>query len=168
LNWIDALIFVTFAWFMYAAFNAGLIREVITIIGAIFAVALAGLFYVDLAENLEVIIEDEETRRIIAFAVLFGAVMLASYLLAMFLKTAASVLFLGLADSLGGAAFGFLKAFILVEIALIFFITFPSLNLVDDVEDSGLAPIFLDFLPVLKSILPGEFKTAIDTFVATD
>ena len=166
MNWVDALIILTFVWFTYAAFTAGLIREVITIIGAVFAVALAGLFYVDLAENLDVVIDNEQTRRIIAFAVLFGATILASYLLAMFLKTAASVLLLGLADAIGGAIFGFLKAFIVVEIGLIFAVTFPSLNFRDDVTGSELAPIFLDVLPVLKSILPGEFKTAVEAWVA--
>jgi uncharacterized membrane protein required for colicin V production len=164
LNWIDAVIIAIFVWFTYAAFTAGLIREVITILGAVFAVVLAGLFYIDLAENLEVVIDSEETRRIIAFAVLFGAVMLASYLLAMFLKTAASVLLLGLADSIGGALLGFLKAFVVVEIGLIFLITFPSLGVEDTVAESLLAPIFLDILPVLKVILPGQFETAINNF----
>jgi membrane protein required for colicin V production len=167
LNWIDAVILVIFAWFTYSAFTAGLIREVITIIGAVFAVALAGLFYTDFAQNLDVVIDSEQTRRLIAFAILFSAVMLATYLLAMFLKQAASVLLLGLADAIGGAMFGFLKAFVVVEIGLIFAITFPSLGLEDSVRGSLLAPIFVEFLPVLKYILPAEFDTAIDVFNAT-
>jgi uncharacterized membrane protein required for colicin V production len=164
LSWIDIAILVTFMWFTYAAFHAGMIREVITIFGAVFAVALAGLFYEELAEDVRVAVDNEETARIIAFGMIFGATILASQLTALFLKQAASLLLLGLADSVGGAIIGILKAFVFVEIALILMITFESLHLDGAVEDSALAPFFLDLLPVLKLILPGEFKDAIDAF----
>ena len=164
MNWIDILILVTLAWFTYAAFHAGMIREIVTILGAIFAIALAGLFYQDLAEDVKVAVDSQQTAEIIAFAMIFGAVVLASQLTAMFLKTAASVLLLGLFDSLGGAFIGFAKGLIFVEIALIFAVTFPSLGVMDDVDGSVIAPLFLDIVPVLQNILPDEFKTAIDSF----
>jgi membrane protein required for colicin V production len=164
LSWVDGAIIATIVWFTYAAFNAGLIREVITIVGAIFAVALAGLFYTDLAKDIDVGINNFETSKIVAFAVIFGAVVLASQLIAMFLKQAASILLLGIFDSLGGAVFGFVKGLIFVEIGLIFAITFPSLGLVRPVNNSALASFFLNVLPVLKAILPGEFKNAISAF----
>jgi membrane protein required for colicin V production len=164
LSWIDIAILATMIWFTYAAFHAGMIREVITIVGAIFAVALAGLFYEELAEDVRVAVDSEETARIIAFAMIFGATILAAQLSALFLKQAASLLLLGLADSVGGAVIGFIKGFIFVEIGLILAITFESLGLEGAVEDSALAPVFLDVLPVLKLILPGEFKDSIDGF----
>jgi membrane protein required for colicin V production len=164
LSWIDIAILATMIWFTYAAFHAGMIREVITIVGAIFAVALAGLFYEELAEDVRVAVDSEETARIIAFAMIFGATILAAQLSALFLKQAASLLLLGLADSVGGAVIGFIKGFIFVEIGLILAITFESLGLEGAVEDSALAPVFLDVLPVLMLILPGEFKDSIDGF----
>jgi membrane protein required for colicin V production len=164
LNWVDAVILATLAWFTWAAFNAGLIREVITIVGAVVAVALAGLFYLDLAKDIDVAVKDQETSRIIAFVVIFGAVILASQLLAVFLKQAASLLFLGIFDSLGGAVIGFVKGFVFVEIALMVAITFQSLHLAGDVHNSTLAPLFLDTLPVLTHILPDQFKTAVNMF----
>ena len=164
MNWIDAVIIVALLGFTYSAFNAGLIREVITIFGAIFAVALAGLFYTDLARDIDVAVDDFETSKIIAFVTIFGATVLASQLLAIFLKEAASLLLLGMADSLGGALIGLVKGLIFVEIGLIVAITFPSLHLEGAVRDALLAPFFLDALPVLTRILPGEFKTAVDAF----
>jgi uncharacterized membrane protein required for colicin V production len=137
---------------------------VITIVGAIFAVALAGLFYQDLAEDVRVAVDNVETARIIAFAMIFGATVLASQLTALFLKQAATLLLLGLFDSLGGAVIGFLKGFIFVEIALIIGITFESLGFRGAIENSALAPIYLDFLPFLKWILPEQFKEAISGF----
>ena len=164
MNWVDVAILVGLGWFTYAAFNAGLIREVVTIIGAIFAVALAGLLYTNLAKDIDVGIDNIQTSRIIAFAVIFGAVILASQLIAMFLKAAASILFLGIFDSLGGAIFGFVKGLILAEIALIYGITFTTLGVKDAIERSTLAPFFLRAVPILKQILPAEFKNAIDAF----
>lgn len=164
MNWVDILILAILVWFTFSAFHAGLIREVITIVGAIAAVALAGLFYRELAADVEVAVEDKQTAQIIAFAMIFGATVLASQLVALFLKQAASLLLLGIFDSLGGAVIGLVKAFVFVEIGLIAAITFPSLGLQRAVDNSALAPIFLDLLPILKAILPREFKNAIDTF----
>ena len=164
MNWIDGAIFLIFLWFTYSAFHAGLIREVVTIIGAVFAVALAGLFYMELAEDVKVAVDNPQTAEIIAFAVIFGAMVLVSQLIAIFLKHAASVLMLGLFDSLGGAAIGFAKAFIFVEIGLIAAITFPSIGIADDIERAALAGVFLDIVPFLQIILPAEFKTAIEAF----
>lgn len=164
MSWIDIAIVATIAWFTYAAFNAGMIREVITIIGAIFAVALAGLFYEELAQDVKVAVDKEETARIIAFGMIFGSTVLASQLIAVFLKQAASLLLLGMFDAIGGAVIGLIKGFIFVEIALIIFITFESLGMNSAVEESALAPVFLNVLPFLKLILPAEFKDAINAF----
>ena len=164
MNWVDIVIFVLLAWFTFAAFNAGLIREVVTILGAIAAVFLAGRFYTDLAQDVMVAVNDEQTAQIIAFAMIFGAAVLASQLIAFFLKHLASLLFLGPVDKLGGAVIGFVKGFVFVEIALITAITFPKLGLQEAVENAALAPFFLDLLPVLKALLPREFRDAIDAF----
>lgn len=164
MNWVDAAILAVIIWFTYAAFHAGLIREVITIIGAVLAVALGGLFYEEFAKDVDVAISNPETSRIVAFGIIFGATILASQLLALFLKQAASLLMLGVVDSLGGALIGFLKGLILVEVGLIVAVTFTNLDLRGAVESSALAPVFLDGLPFLKLILPGEFKSAVDAF----
>jgi uncharacterized membrane protein required for colicin V production len=164
LNWVDAFIFLSILWFTYSAFHAGLIREVVTLIGAFFAVALAGLLYMELAKDVGVAVDDDQTAQIASFAIIFGAVILASQLLAIFLKQTAHLLMLGIFDSMGGALVGFLKGFIFVEMALIAAVTFESLHLLDDVEGSAFAPFFLDLLPLLKYILPSEFETAIEDF----
>ena len=164
MNWVDFAIVATLIWFTYAAFHAGLIREVITIVGAIFAVALAGLFYRDLTPDVKVAVNNEETARVIAFGIIFFCVVLASQLTAMFLKTTASVFMLGMFDSLGGALVGALKAFVFIEIALIVGITFANLHVQRAIDDSAFAGFFLNALPVLKHILPAQFKEAIDSF----
>lgn len=164
MNWVDFAILGLVAWFTYAAFHAGLIREVITIAGAVLAVVLAGLFYTNLARDIQVAVDDEETARIIAFGIIFGATVLASQLLALVLKQAASLLMLGLFDSLGGAIIGLVKAFVFIQIGLFVAITFPNLGLVSAVEGSALAPFFINVIPFLRPLLPGEFASALDSF----
>lgn len=164
MNWVDVLILASLAWFTFSAFSAGLIREVVTIIGAVAAVILAGLLYTELAKDVMVAIEDEQTARIIAFGIIFGATVLASQLIASFLKQVVSMLFLGGIDKIGGAVIGFVKGLIFVEIALIAAVTFPKLGLQGAVSGSELAPLFLDILPFLKTLLPSEFREAVDAF----
>ena len=168
MNWVDFFILAALVWFAYAGFRTGMIREIVTIIGAIFAVALAGLFYRDLATDVKVAVDNQQTAEIIAFAMIFGAVVLASQLTASFMRTAASMMMLGLADSMGGTIIGALKGVVLVEIALIVAVTFTSLNLKDDVDGSFAAPFFLDLIPFLQHILPDEFTTAINEFHSAD
>jgi membrane protein required for colicin V production len=164
LNWVDFLIVAIIIWFTYAAFHAGLIREVVTIIGVIFAVALAGLFYTDLAEDVLIAVNNEQTARTIAFGMIFGSVVLASQLIAIFLKHTASLLMLGIFDSMGGAFIGVIKGFIFVQIGLIAAITFEPLGLQQSVDNSAFAPLFLNLLPFLRHILPAEFENAIEAF----
>jgi membrane protein required for colicin V production len=164
LNWVDAVIVGMILWFTYSAFHAGMIRETVTILGAIVAVALAGLLYTDLAKEVETVIDNEQTALIVSFAIIFGAVILASQIVALFLKRTAQLLMLGIFDSMGGAVVGLIKGVILVEVALIAAITFESLHLLDDIEGSAIAPLFLDVLPFLQYILPDEFTSSIDAF----
>ena len=162
MNWVDIAILAALAWFTYSAFHAGFIREVITIFSAIIAVALAGLLYEKLAEDIQVAIDNIQTSEIVAFGIIFGAVILTGQLLAMFLKQAASLLMLGLFDALGGAVIGLLKGFVLVEIALIAGVTFKDLGVRDAIIDSAFADFFLKVLPLLKYILPSQFDTILD------
>jgi uncharacterized membrane protein required for colicin V production len=162
-NWVDIAILIALAWLTYSAFHAGFIREVVTIFSAVLAVAMAGLLYEKLAEDIQqVAVDNLETAEIIAFGIIFGAVILTGQLLAMFLKQAASLLMLGLFDSMGGALIGLIKGFVFVEIALIAGVTFEDLGVREAILDSAFADFFLQVLPVLKYILPGQFDTALD------
>ena len=71
MNWLDLLIVGILAWFTFRAFTNGLIREVVSLLGLIAGVVLAGTFYDDLSANLEFVIEDATTRRLIAYGAIF-------------------------------------------------------------------------------------------------
>lgn len=165
MNWLDIAIVLVVAFFAATAFSAGLIRELVTLVSAVVGIVVAGLFYDDLARDVLVFIDNNDTANIVAFLVLLGAVYLAGQLIAIMLKQVAAILLLGWVDRIGGALFGLLKGLIVVEILLIAFVTF-DVGLDDAIEDSGLASVFLDAATVLLIILPDNFERAVDAFPA--
>jgi membrane protein required for colicin V production len=162
MNYVDIAVVVLVAWFTFSAFSAGIIREAVTITGVALGVVLAGLFYQDLASDVKLAVDNENAANIIAFLIIFGACFLAGQLVGMLLKHTASLLMLGTFDHLFGAAFGFLKGMVIVEVALILFVTFPAFGLKEHIRDSLFGPMFLDGIPVLLRILPVEFRNAVD------
>lgn len=164
MNWLDVAIVIAVAWFTFAAFRAGIIREVVTVIAVVVGVLAAGFYYDDLAENVLLFIDDDTAANVLAFVVLFGAVALGGQLAAFMLKQMAGLLCLGWLDHLAGAAFGLLKGLVLVEVFLILFTTFPYLGLDDTIRGSAIAPLFLEDGPALLKLLPGEFNSAVEAF----
>jgi membrane protein required for colicin V production len=164
MNWLDAVMVIVIAWFTFAAFRAGIIREVVTVIALVVGVLAAGFYYDDLAENVLLFIDDDTAANVTAFVVLFGSMALGGQLAAILLKHVAGLLALGWLDHLAGAAFGLLKGLILVEVFLILFTTFPYLGLDATIRGSAIAPLFLDGGPALLKLLPGEFNSAVEAF----
>lgn len=160
MNWLDGVILGIIIWFIFAAFSAGFIRESITVITAILGVILAGLFYKDLAEDVLVLIDSERVARTVAFLGIFGATFLAGQIVAMLMKETASLLQLGIFDSLAGAFFGLFKGLLIVQVLLIFFATYNSLGLASAMDDSAFTPLFVDKAPILLRVLPSEFDIA--------
>ncbi len=162
MNYVDIAIVAIVAWFTFSAFSAGIIREIVTIVGVALGIVLAGLFYQNLATDVKLAVDNDNTANIIAFLAIFGACVLAGQLAGMLLKTTASLLMLGTFDHLLGAAFGFLKGMAIVEIGLIVFVTFPEFGLKEHIRDSMFGPMFLDGIPILLRVLPVEFKNAVN------
>ena len=167
MNWLDALIIVAVVWFTFSAFQAGFIRETVTVVAAILGVVLAGLFYRDLADEVLLFLDDEKVAPIVAFGIIFGATALAGQMLAMVLKPTVSLLQLGIADQLAGAVFGFFKAMVFIQIFLIVFVTYPKWGLGDAIDGSffgSLTVEMVDKAPLLIRVLPDEFDIGVDTF----
>ena len=166
MHWIDLVIVGIVALTTFAAFSSGLIRQVVTLVFLILGALLAGQFYDELAADITFLVDDQSTRNFIAFAAIFGGLYLVGQILATVLNRTAALLMLGPLDHLGGAVFGLLQGLLLVELALIAVTTFPMASgLTAAVEDSALAPLFLDVAPVLLGLLPQEFRDAVDAMV---
>ena len=164
MNWIDAAIVIVFLYFIVTAFSAGLIRETIGIATAILGVVLAGMFYDEVGRSVFGTIDNTTTQNVVAFLVILVGVTLLGQLVAMITRPAIMVLQLGIFDQLGGAVLGVIKAFVLIEVVLILFVTYPRYHLDQRIQDSAFASHMLDASkPVLK-VMPDVFKTHVDQF----
>jgi uncharacterized membrane protein required for colicin V production len=163
-NWLDAVIVVAIVFFTIAAFQAGFIRETVTLVAAVIGAVIAGLFYEQLADDVLLFIDNDEAARVIAFGILFGAVALAGQMLALFLKPTTAMVQLGVFDQLAGAGFGMLKALVFVQVALIVFVTYPVWGMGGAIDDSFFAGLMVDDAAVLVQVLPDEFEAAANNF----
>jgi len=163
-NWLDGVIVAVIIWFTFSAFQAGFIRETVTIVAAILGAVLAGIFYQELAEDVLLFIDNDTFARIIAFGIIFGAVALAGQMLALVLKPTVDLLQLGIFDQMAGAAFGFVKAMVFIQVFLILFVTYPKWDLDRTIDDSVFGSLIIEDTAVMVKILPDEFEAQVDDF----
>jgi membrane protein required for colicin V production len=166
MSWIDAAIVVVLLFFIVTAFQNGLIRETISIASAIAGVVLAGILYDDVSDAFLTSIDNETTKSVVAFMVIFAGITILGQLVAILVHPAIVIMQLGIADQLLGAAFGAVKGFVIVEALLILMVTYPRYDLDDKIDDSEFAPRLLEVAGPLKAILPQEFDASVDAFTS--
>jgi membrane protein required for colicin V production len=166
MNWLDLLILLTIAWFTIAGATAGLPREMITLVSMLLGVILAGLFYERLADDFDVLVGSRRAGGILGFSAIFVAIYGAGQIAAVLLKNAALTLTFGPLDHTGGLLVGLLKGVILVEVVLIVLSRYHFETTVNAIDGSLLAPLFLEGIPFVLRLLPGEFRRAVDAFPA--
>jgi membrane protein required for colicin V production len=168
MTWLDAAIVVIFLYFIVTAFSAGFLRETIAMFSAIAGGILAGVFYDEVADTLLASIDNQTSASVAGFLIVFLGITLAGQALTMLMKPAVTVLQLGIADQLLGAAFGAIKAFVIVEVLLILFVTYPRYDIDQRIDDSQFAPRLLDAANPFLRILPSEFDARVSQFTQLD
>ena len=164
MNWLDIAIIALVIWFTVSAFQAGFIRETIAVLGAVIGVVAAGLYYEQFADSVLPFIDNETLARIVAFGILFGIIALVGQLMALILKPTIRMLQLGIFDQLAGAAFGFTKAVVFIQIFVILFVTYPRWGLDDTIEGSLFGSFMAENSTTLVRVLPDEFEIGLDNF----
>lgn len=159
MNWVDLLIAAAIAWTTFRGLRTGLIRQVVWLVAVLAGLLLAGALYDDLSANLDFVIDDQTTRDLVAFvAIILGSV-IAGIVLGEVLRTTATLLMLGPMDSIGGGVVGFIRGLVYVQLALLAFAVFPANEtLAKGIDESTLAPFFLDEIGFVEAILPDEFE----------
>lgn len=166
MNWVDFAILLIILGFVVTAYTAGLIREVVTLIAIVIGIVVAGLLYDDFAADVLVFIDDEDAAQAVSFLILLGSVYLMGQIAAYALKAMASIMMLGWADKIGGAAFGLIKGLLVVQVLVIVLAAYPSLDLDGAVDNSVIGKFFVDDASFLLVILPDNFDDRIDIFLA--
>ena len=159
MNWVDLAIVAIIAWSAFRAFRTGLIRELTALVAVVAGIFLAGALSDDLSANLDFLIEDKQTRNLVAFIAIFAGTLVAGQVLSSILSDVAGMLLLGPLDHIAGAIFGLVQGVLVVQVLLIAAAVFPAAVTVSRaVDDSRLADFFLDSLPSVDRLLPSQFE----------
>jgi len=154
MNWLDIVIIVILVGSAFAGWRTGLIRSLLSLIGLVVGIKLAGFYYLSLAPRLN-FIPDERAARIVAFVIVLAIVMLAALILGWLFTKIVSALTLGWLNGLGGMVFGLGMGAISLGAILAIWVRFFGIN--QAISDSGLAQLLTDQLSGLLALLPSEF-----------
>ncbi len=154
MNWLDIVLLVAIALATVAGLGIGIIRAALSLAGLIFGIVLAGHYYIPFSQVLDAVLQSD-VAKVVAFAIIFIAVMVAAAFLAMFLRRGASAIKLGWADRLGGAVFGLAMGAIFCGGLLAIWVKF--FGSAEAITQSTLARLLLDRLPMVLALLPDEF-----------
>ena len=154
MNWLDIVIVVAVVIPALIGLRIGMIKAALSLAGLIVGVILAGRYYLPLSQRLT-FISSASVAEIAAFIIILIGVMVIAGVLARLLKWTASVIMLGWVNHLGGAVFGLVLGAIFCGALLAIWVKF--LGVTGAITESNLAPILVDFFPVVLALLPDEF-----------
>jgi membrane protein required for colicin V production len=158
MNTLDIIFLVLIGVSIIYSLIRGLVREIFSFLSIILGFFAASYGSAAMANWLHRWIENETFAQILGFALLFILVAFAISLLGKVLSRLAKKMDLNWADRMGGAAFGFLKAILLIAIILLVLTAFlPSKSKV--LSESQVSPIALNIARGLSFLVPENLRT---------
>ena len=154
MNWLDIIIAIILVVNIFVGLRAGLIRMVVSLIGLILAIFLAGHYYQALADRLTFITSDR-VAGIAAYIVILVLVMILAAGVAWILSKVASLVMLGWLNHLGGAVLGLLTAGVFIGAILAIWAKYVGGE--GTIANSLLGGFLLDKFPLVLALLPSEF-----------
>ena len=156
MNSLDIIILSGLASSTALGFYRGFIRQLVSFVGLIGGIIVAGRFYEPVAEFLHGpngggIIADQNWARIIAFVGLLILFTIVLNIVGSALRFVAKLLFLGWADHLLGAVVGFLLGLTSIMAMVVVATVFPVPGLSDGLQDSQVARFLTGYVPEFQS-----------------
>jgi len=139
MNWIDIVLIVFIILHAISGFRNGFIMEVASLAALILGVIL-GLYFINPVGRLLVSLFDVEDQYVpvLSFAVIFIAVVLIVILLGKLAGKLVDLTPLGIANKLGGAAFGILKGLFIFSVLLLIVVHFKPTWISQEKRDGSL------------------------------
>lgn len=165
MNLLDLFILLPICYFAYKGFVSGFIKEVLGIVGIIFAVFVAFQYMKPVSNIISPLFESSDNATIIAGIFLFISVIIVVQIIAYGSKQFLELLNINFINRLAGLCFGVLKSGIVVSSILLLLAGF---NLPDEEsrEESLTYPMVLTLAPaafdVVATVIPG-----IESFIVT-
>ena len=154
MNALDLVMLAVLAFTTFAGFRQGFILEIAGIFGAVAALGIARLEYSDVRTILEQFAARSPWLTIVAYLLVFLVVWGAIIIVARKIRLLVRLMMLGWLDRLGGAVIGLVQGALLVALLFYFARRVPQTGIRHLANHSGLAPIFLSFMPLLGHVFP--------------
>jgi membrane protein required for colicin V production len=116
MNAFDILVGIILIYGLVRGLFRGLVKEVASIIGVLGAFLAAYSFYGMVGGYLSGVVSNPAYRNLLAFLIIFCAVVVLVNVLAIVIQYLLKIVFLGWLDRLGGVVFGFIKAALIVSV----------------------------------------------------
>ncbi len=158
MNTLDIIFIVLIGVSIIYSLIRGVVREIFSFLAVILGFFAASYGSVVITNWLMRWVEHETLAHILGFAILFVLVALGISLVGKFLSKLVKKMDLGWADRTAGAAFGFLKAILLIAITLLVLTAFlpPKSKLL---SESQVSPIALNITHGLSFLVPEKLRS---------
>ena len=163
MNTLDYTILIGAALFIILGIYWGLIRQVLSLVGLVVGVAMAGRYGPEVADWLSSFVADPVFAGAFGFIAVLLLVSAAASLVASLLRIFAGLLFLGWIDHLLGGVLGLFQATLAAAALLLGMATFPLPAWSEALGNSALAEPLLRVGGVFTPILPELFQSTIRT-----
>lgn len=163
-SWIDLILLITLATYIFGGFQAGLIRSLGGLVGLFVGEILASRFYLQFSHVVAPFVGNNPIwAKVLAFIILFiliaRLVAVAFWLVDKIFHIFAVIPGLKIINKLGGAVFGFLEGALFAGIALQFIVRLPiSFNLAEKIHVSHLATYLIAVTGWMVPLFPQALK----------
>jgi membrane protein required for colicin V production len=157
MNAFDIVVGVILAYSLIRGLFRGLVKEVSSIIGVLGGFLAAYSFYGILAVYLSGVISNSAYRNLLAFLIIFCAMVVLVNVLAVIIKYLMKIVFLGWLDRLGGVVFGFIKGALIVAVLFLALTAFLPKG-TPLIKDSLTAPYVSLVSEKLATVVSSEIK----------
>jgi len=153
-NWLDIVVLIIVGYSMFTGLRSGLSRSLVGIAATILGIVFAFSFYGWVADHLLGGMSSRELAKLLGFLIVFGAFLLAGALAGRTLARLFRLIGLAWLDRLLGAAFGFVRAIIIVSVLVTVTLAFRPKS----IEESKTLPYVIGASNALASMTPKEVK----------
>jgi membrane protein required for colicin V production len=160
MHWLDIILLIALVIPTFIGLKQGLIKAVLSLVGLIVGVILAGAFYEQLARVFG-FIDNPDIANVVAYILILVVVLILAAVAAKLLKAFIKIVMLGWVNSAGGAIFGFLIGAIFMGAILATLVKFFGPEML---SKSFIVKFLLDIFPLVLGLLPSEFDVVRDFF----
>ena len=153
---IDFFILLIMAWCIVRSAMKGFIREILWVAAVLVAIIVAGLFYHPAGSLFKDVVKTENLALFLAFSLIFVGTLILGFVVIWLVTRVMKFAKIEWFDQVLGAAFGFIRGWLLVSVLLLGLTAFDVQT--ERVRSSGLAPYFLPGARVIAVITPYDMK----------